>query len=124
MAKNDVAKPVAVTEAVAHAKYVRVSPRKVGIILDLIRGKNAKYAMAVLKNTPKSAAPDLAKLLGSAMANAENNFHMDADSLYVSRCFVNEGPILKRIMPRAQGRAFRINKRTSHITIAVKQKEA
>lgn len=124
MAKNDVAKPVAVTEAVAHVKYVRISPRKVGIVLDLIRGKNAKYAMGILKNTPKIASPDLAKLLKSAMANAENNFHMDADSLYVSKCFVTEGPVLKRIMPRAQGRAFRINKRTSHITIAVKQKEA
>ena len=103
---------------------MRISPRNVSIVLDLIRGKNAKYAMGILKTTPKSAAPDLAKLLKSAMANAENNFHMDADSLYVSKCFVCEGPILKRIMPRAQGRAFRINKRTSHITIAVKQKEA
>lgn len=124
MAKNDVAKPVAVTEAVANVKYVRISSRKVSILLDLIRGKNAKYAMGILKNTPKSASLDLAKLLKSAMANAENNFHMDADSLYVSRCFVSEGPILKRIMPRAQGRSFRIYKRTSHITIAVKQKEA
>jgi len=110
-------------EAKAYVKYVRISPRKVSIVLDLIRGKDANVAMAILKNTPKSASEYLIKLLKSAMANAENNFGMDAAKLYVSECFVCPGPILKRIMPRAQGRAFRIMKRTSHITLAVMEKE-
>ncbi len=111
-------------QAKAHLKYLRISPRKVGIVLDLIRNKPAKYAMAVLKNTPKAASEPLAKLLKSAMANAENNYGMNADNLYVARCYVGPGPILKRIMPRAQGRAFRINKRTSHVTIVLEEKEA
>ena len=111
-------------QAKSHLKYLRISPRKVGIVLDLIRNKPAKYAMAVLKNTPKSASEPLAKLLKSAMANAENNYGMNADNLYVAQCYVGPGPILKRIMPRAQGRAFRINKRTSHVTIVLEEKEA
>jgi large subunit ribosomal protein L22 len=110
-------------EAKAYAKYVRISPRKVKIVLDLIRGKDAASAMAILKNTPKSASEYLTKLLKSAVANAENNFGMDPSKLFVSECFVCPGPTLKRIMPRAQGRAFRIMKRTSHITLAVKEKE-
>ena len=109
-------------EAKAHLKYARISPRKVKIVLDLIRGKDVATAMAILKNTPKSASEYLTKLLRSAVANAENNFNMDASKLYVSECFVCPGPILKRIRPRAQGRAFRINKRTSHVTIAVSEK--
>ena len=109
-------------EAKAHLKYARISPRKVKIVLDLIRGKDVAQAMAILKNTPKSASEYLTKLLRSAVANAENNFHMDASKLYVSECFVCPGPILKRIMPRAQGRAFRILKRTSHVTITVKER--
>ena len=109
-------------EAKAHLKYARISPRKVKIVLDLIRGKDVAQAMAILKNTPKSASEYLAKLLRSAVANAENNFNMDASKLYVSECFVCPGPILKRIMPRAQGRAFRILKRTSHVTITVKER--
>jgi len=109
-------------EAKAHLKYARISPRKVKIVLDLIRGKDVATAMAILKNTPKSASEYLTKLLRSAVANAENNFNMDASKLYVSECFVCPGPTLKRIMPRAQGRAFRINKRTSHVTIAVSEK--
>ena len=111
-------------QAKAHLKYLRISPRKVGVVLDLIRNKPAKYAMAVLKNTPKAASEPLAKLLKSAMANAENNYGMNADNLYVAQCYVGPGPILKRIMPRAQGRAFRINKRTSHVTIVLEEKEA
>ena len=111
-------------EAKAHLKYARISPRKVKIVLDLIRGKDVAQAMAILKNTPKSASEYLTKLLRSAVANAENNFNMDASKLYVSECFVCPGPILKRIMPRAQGRAFRINKRTSHVTIVLEEKEA
>jgi ribosomal protein L22 len=109
-------------EAKAHLKYARISPRKVKIVLDLIRGKDVAQAMAILKNTHKSASEYLTKLLRSAVANAENNFNMDASKLYVSECFVCPGPILKRIMPRAQGRAFRILKRTSHVTITVKER--
>ena len=110
-------------EARAYLKYLRISPRKVKIVLDLIRGKDTDTAMAILKNTNKIASESLMKLLKSAVANAEHNFHMDASNLYVSECFVCPGPILKRIMPRAQGRAFRINKRTSHITIVVKERD-
>lgn len=110
-------------EAKAHLKYARISPRKVQIVLDLIRGKDADVALGILKHTPKSASELLIKLLGSAMANAENNFNMDKSKLYVSECFVCPGPTLKRIRPRAQGRAFRILKRTSHITVAVKERE-
>ena len=109
-------------EAKAHLKYARISPRKVKIVLDLIRGKDVATAMAILKNTPKSASEYLTKLLRSAVANAENNFNMDVTKLFVSECFVCPGPTLKRIRPRAQGRAFRINKRTSHVTIAVSEK--
>lgn len=111
-------------QAKAHLKYLRISPRKVGIVLDLIRNKPASYAMAVLKNTNKAAAEPVAKLLKSAMSNAENNFGMNKDNLVVAQCYVGPGPILKRIMPRAQGRAFRINKRTSHVTIVLEEKEA
>ena len=110
-------------EAKAHLKYVRISPRKVKIVLDLIRGKNVNEAMAIIKNTNKSACEYLEKLLKSAIANAENNFGMDSTKLYVSQCFVCPGPTLKRIRPRAQGRAFQILKRTSHITLAVAEKQ-
>ena len=89
-------------EAKAHLKYARISPRKVKIVLDLIRGKDVGVAMAILKNTPKSASEYLIKLLGSAIANAENNFNMDASKLYVSECFVCPGPTLKRIMAIAK----------------------
>lgn len=110
-------------EAVAHLKYARISPRKVKIVLDLIRGKDAGTAMAILRNTPRGASEYLIKLLGSALANAENNFHMDSSKLYVAQCFVNEGPTMKRVMPRAKGSADRILKRSSHVTIVVKEKE-
>lgn len=110
-------------EARANLKYARISPRKVKIVLDLIRGKDTDTAMAILKNTPKSASEYLIKLLKSAVANAENNFSMDAKNLYVSECFVCPGPTLKRMMPRAKGRGDRILKRTSHMTIVVKEKE-
>ena len=111
-----------IRDAKAHLRYVRISPRKVKIVLDLIRGKEVGRAIGILKTTPKAAAEYLYKLLNSAVANAENNHHMDPTKLYVSECFVCPGPILKRAMPRAQGRTFRINKRSSHITIAVKEK--
>ena len=110
-------------EAKAHLRYARISPRKVSIVLDLIRNKDAKIAMGILKNTRKAASEYLIKLLKSAMANAENNFGLDKDNLFVSECFVSPGPVLKRIRPRAQGRAFRIFKRTSHITVTVREKE-
>ena len=110
-------------EAKAEAKFLRIAPRKVQIVCDLIRGKDANTAMAILMATPKAATEPLAKLLKSACANAENNFSMDPDKLYVSKVYAAPGPILKRMMPRAQGRAFRINKRTSHITIVVSEKE-
>ena len=110
-------------EANAKLKYARISPRKVSIVLDLIRGKDVDEALGILKNTRKAASEYLIKLVASAAANAEHNFSMDKSKLYVSECFVCPGPTLKRIMPRAQGRAFRIFKRTSHITLAVKEKE-
>ena len=110
-------------EARAELRQVRISPRKVGIVLDLIRNKPCELAMATLKNTPKAACEPLAKLLKSAMANAENNFHMDVEKLYVSEVYADQGPTLKRIQARAQGRAFRINKKTSHITLKLQEKE-
>ena len=109
-------------EAKAHLKYARISPRKVKIVCDLIRGKDVDTAMAILMNTPKAASELMIKLLKSAVANAENNFNMEHEKLYVTETFANPGPILKRGMPRAQGRMYRINKRTSHITIAVAEK--
>lgn len=109
-------------EARAYLKYARISPRKVSIVLDLIRNKPVEVAMAILKNTPKSACEYLEKLLKSAIANAENNHSMDASRLYISECFVCPGPILKRIRPKDHGRAFRIEKRTSHVTLALKEK--
>ena len=110
-------------EARATAKYLRIAPRKVQIVLDLIRNQPANKAMAILRHTPKAACEPLEKLLKSAMANPENNFNMDASRLYVSECFVCPGPTLKRFRPRAQGRGMRILKRTSHITLVVKEAE-
>jgi len=110
-------------EAKAYLRNLRISPRKVQIVLDLIRNKPADLALAILANTPKAACEPVAKLLKSAMANAENNHSMDKNNLYVSECFVCPGPIMKRIRPRAQGRAYRVLKRTSHITMVVSEKE-
>ncbi len=110
-------------DAKAHLKYARISPRKVKIVCDLIRGKDTKTAQAIMMQTPKAASELMLKLLKSAVSNAENNHNLDPDNLYVSETYANPGPIIKRIMPRAQGRAYRINKRTSHITIVVKEKE-
>ena len=106
----------------ATAKHIRISSRKVKIVIDLIRGKSVEDAEAILMYTPKAASEPLLKLLKSAAANAENNHKMDPEKLYVSEVFATPGPIIKRIMPRAQGRAYRINKRTSHVTIAVTEK--
>ena len=110
-------------EAKAKVQFVRISPRKVKIVLDLVRGKSVADAAAILKHTPKAASEYVYKLVKSAAANAEHNFSMDPEKLYVSATYANGGPILKRGMPRAQGRMYRINKRTSHITICVAEKE-
>lgn len=110
-------------EAKAYLKYVRISPRKIKIVLDIIRGKDTKTAMAILKNTPKSASEPLIKLLKSAEANAEHNYNMDTNKLYISECFVCPAPTLRRIRARARGRAFEIKKRSSHVTLVVKEME-
>jgi large subunit ribosomal protein L22 len=103
----------------ATAKYVRISPRKVRLVTDLIVGRPVEEAAALLRFMPNAAARDVAKVLRSATANAENNFNLTADELHVESAVANEGPTLKRIRPRAQGRAFQILKRTSHITVSV-----
>ena len=110
-------------EARAYLRHARIAPRKVQIVLDLIRNKPVDLAMAILKNTPKAACEPLVKLLASAIANAENNHNMNRDELYVAECFVCPGPTLKRIRPRSHGRAFKVLKRTSHITLVLKEKE-
>lgn len=109
-------------EARAYLRHARIAPRKVGIVLDLIRNKPVNLAAAILKNTPKAASEPVYKLMQSAIANAENNHNMDKHNLYVAECFVTPGPTMKRMRPRAQGRAFRILKRTSHVTIVLKEK--
>ncbi len=106
----------------AVAKYVRVSPRKVQIVIDLIRGKKVDDALAILMYTPKSAAPVVEKLLNSAIANAENNLEMSRENLYVAEVYANQGPTLKRYWARSHGRADLIKKHTSHITIVLDQK--
>ena len=106
----------------AIAKHVRISPYKVRVVLDIIRGKGYEQAVAILENTPKSASEPIKKVLMSAAANAENNLGMSKDNLFVAACFADQGPTLKRVMPRAQGRAFRILKRTSHITVVLDAK--
>ena len=106
----------------AVAKYVRVSPRKVQIVIDLIRGKQVDDALALLMYTPKSAAPVVEKLLNSAIANAENNLEMSRENLYVAEVYANQGPTLKRYWARSHGRADLIKKHTSHITIVLDQK--
>ncbi len=106
-------------QAKAVAKTVRIAPRKVRLVLDLIRGKEVGEAMSILQLTNKRASPVVEKLIKSAAANAEHNYDMDVDHLIVSEAFADEGPTLKRFRPRAQGRATKINKRTSHVTIVV-----
>ena len=104
-------------------RTVRIAPRKVRLVVDLIRGKQVGEAVAILRHTPKAASPVVEKVLKSAIANAEHNYEMDVNNLVVSEVFVDEGPTLKRFRPRAQGRASAINKRTSHITIVVSEKK-
>jgi len=113
-----------VQSPMAVAKYIRISPRKVRFVVDAIRGKHVKDALAILEFVPNSAATAVSKLIKSAVANAENNHRMDSDSLEVIHVHVDEGPTLKRISPRAMGRAYRIMKRTSHITVGLGESEA
>ena len=109
-------------EATAKATYVRISPRKVQIVLDLIRNQPTDKAMAILQYTPKAACEPVLKVLKSAIANAENNNGMSVENLYIEECYANKGPTMKRIRPRAQGRAYRIEKRMSHITIVLDER--
>ena len=111
------------TQAKAIARTVRIAPRKVRLVVDLIRGKQIGEAVAILRHTPKAASPVVEKVLKSAVANAEHNYELDINNLVVSEVFVDEGPTLKRFRPRAQGRASAINKRTSHITLVVSEKK-
>ncbi|MCF8566004.1 50S ribosomal protein L22 [Alicyclobacillus tolerans] len=111
------------TETRARAKYIRIAPRKVRLVVDLIRGKRIGEALAILKFTPKAGSPVVEKVVRSAVANAENNHNMDVDRLYIKEVYVDPGPTLKRFHPRAQGRAYSIMKRTSHITVVVAEKK-
>ncbi|ALC87330.1 MULTISPECIES: 50S ribosomal protein L22 [Bacillaceae] len=111
------------SQAKAIAKTVRIAPRKVRLVVDLIRGKQVGEAVAILQLTPKAASPVVEKVLKSAIANAEHNYDLDVNNLVVSEVFVDEGPTLKRFRPRAMGRASAINKRTSHITVVVSEKK-
>jgi len=110
-------------EARAQARFIRVTPRKARRVVDLIRGLPAAEAQAVLRFAPQTASEPVGKVLASAIANAEHNFKLDSNTLVVSRAWVDEGPTLKRFRPRAQGRAYRINKRTSHITVVVESRD-
>ena len=112
-----------VPQAVATLKYARISSRKVKIVADLIRGKSAEEALAIVKFTPKASSAIIEKLLKSAIANAENNHGMKSNKLYVDQIYVNQGPTLRRIRPAAKGSAVRIRKRTSHITIVLKERD-
>jgi len=109
-------------EAKALARHIRIAPRKVRIVMDLIRGKNVGEAFAILKHVPKVGSEVLEKVLKSAVANAEHNYDMNSDNLYISEAYVDQGPTLKRIHPRSRGQAFKILKRTSHISIIVKER--
>lgn len=110
-------------EVKASARYVRIAPRKVRIVVDLVRGKAVGEALAILRNTPRAASPLVEKVLKSAVANAEHNYELKTDDLYVAKAFVDQGPTLKRFRPRARGMASRILKKTSHITLMVAEKQ-
>lgn len=111
-------------EVKASARHIRISPRKVRVVIDLVRGKSVNEALSLLKFIPKRASEPIAKVIASAAANAEHNFNLNKDNLVVSQAFVDQGPTLKRYHPRQRGQAFPILKRTSHITVMVKEKEA
>ncbi len=110
--------------ALAQARYVRTAPMKARRVIDLIRGMRAEEALAMLQFAPQAASEPVGKVLASAVANAENNKQLDRRNLWVSAAYVDEGPTLKRFRPRAQGRAYRIRKRTSHITVVVEARTA
>ncbi|WP_045169210.1 50S ribosomal protein L22 [Caldicellulosiruptor morganii] len=110
-------------KATATLRYAMISPRKVRIVIDLIRNKPVQEALNILKFIPKRGARFVEKVLKSAIANAENNHNMNVEKLYIAEIYANGGPMLKRIRPRAQGRAFLIRKRTSHITVVLKERE-
>lgn len=110
-------------QAKAIAKSVRIAPRKVRLVVDLIRGKDVGQAISILRHTQRGASPIVEKVLNSAIANAEHNYELDPENLVVSEVYVGEGATLKRFRPRAQGRASSINKRTSHITVVVTEKK-
>ena len=112
-----------VLQASATLKYARISSRKVKIVADLIRGKDADEALAIVKFTPKASSEVIEKLLKSAIANAENNHGMKHEKLYVAEIYANQGPTLRRIRPAEKGSAVRIRKRTSHITIVLKERD-
>ena len=112
----------ATLEAKATLRYARISSRKVKIVADLIRGKKVDEALAIVKFTPKASSEIIEKLLKSAIANAENNHDMKHDKLYVAEIYANQGPTLKRIRPAAKGSAVRIRKRTSHVTIVLRER--
>jgi large subunit ribosomal protein L22 len=109
-------------QAKANLNFVRIAPRKVQLVIDLIRGKAVGDAIAILRHTPKAASPIVEKLLNSAIANAEHNYSLDPNKLVISQVFVNQGPTMKRFQQRAMGRASAIKKRTSHITVVVSEK--
>lgn len=109
-------------ESKAIARYVRIAPRKLKIVINLIRGKSVNEAFAILKYTPKVGSEVIEKVLRSAVANAEHNYEMNVDNLVVSSAFVDQGPTMKRIHPRSRGQAFKILKRSSHVTVAVGEK--
>ena len=109
-------------EAKAVAKYIRIAPRKIRVVMDLIRGKNIGEAFAILKYTPKVGADVIEKVLKSAVANAGHNNDMNVDNLFISAAYVDQGPTLKRIHPRSRGQAFKILKRSSHVTVVVKER--
>lgn len=110
------------TRARAKVSYARVSASKAKIVLDTVKGKNVREAEAILRYTPRNAARIIEKVLKSAVANAENNLEMDPSTLYIDEAFANQGPTMKRIRPRAQGRAYRIEKKSSHITIILNER--
>ncbi len=110
-------------EARAVAKYIRIAPRKVRIVIDLVRGRKIDEALAILKFTPKAASSVIYKVIASAAVNAEHNLELNRDNLYVAEAFVDQGPTLKRVHPRSRGQAFRINKKTSHVTVVVREKK-
>ena len=122
MAENK-ARHLGTAEALAQARYVRVAPMKVRRVVDVVRGMKADEAIATLRFAPQAASEPVSKVIASAVANAENNKNLDRETLWVSQAYVDEGPTLKRFRPRAQGRAYRIRKRTSHITVVVESRQ-